>query len=93
MTRPSCVAVNLFTENRSFMFSKTDCSKDNLAALFFQILRKISASHEEAAVNRSLCLRKKIIEDTKSECHKLMPTATDEQWKDAYAHLASNLHY
>jgi hypothetical protein len=65
------------------MFSTTDCSKENLGALFFQILRKNSGEHEESRINAYKSLRDSIIKKTLDECKELMPGATDQQWRSA----------
>ncbi len=69
------------------MFSESDCAKENLAALVYQMLRKNAAKYEASQVDNSASLRETIIAKTKEECAKLMPQATPKHWDDAYKYL------
>lgn len=73
------------------MFAENNYSKENLAALFYQILRKRSQQYEENQVNSQPKLRQAIINNTLKECKELMPNATNEQWNAAQKHLAQRL--
>lgn len=70
------------------MFSENDYSKENLAALFFQMLRKHSGDHEENRINANKKLRQEIIQKTLDECKTLMPGATDKHWRLAMSVIA-----
>lgn len=71
------------------MFSVTDYSKENLAALLYQLLRKHSSNYSDEQVDRSKKLRQEITGKAMREAKELIPGASSQDWLNASVYLAS----
>lgn len=71
------------------MFSATDYSKENLAALIYQLLKKHSANYSDSQVSNNKVLRQGITKKAMSEAKELIPGASSEEWQSASLYLAS----
>lgn len=71
------------------MFSVTDHSKENLAALLYQLLRKHSSNYTDEQVDRNKRLREEITRKAMVEAKELIPGASSQDWQNASIYLAS----
>lgn len=71
------------------MFSTTDYSKENLAALLYQLLRKHSSPYTDNQVANNKALRQQILKKSMDEAKSLIPGANDDEWRAASFYLGS----
>lgn len=69
------------------MFSTTDTTKENLAALLFQAIRAKADNYSDERLEHSTELRKSINHSAMQDCKKIIPIATDDDWKEAVTYL------